>query len=342
MREAYMPLRSPFLSRFAHALLSFVFACTWNIPAHAVDSAITDAAPTQHLFELMLVAPPSTTNDALTLLSMANIPAESLKVIGEDLQKANRLSQTSKSDKLTFVNGTVMLNGNSTGVEITSFAPVAIKISGHIWKYDKSLSADKNYVNLMQIVDGKAPHVSAGIMSLLIPSAEAGWERTKGTSIGAVVGGLVGFLIAALTFAALPETIFAAVVFAIIGGLWGLAKGGSNKKDHLNAAAQFIGEHGLSLVCDDAKVSVSSGQASLTIDRKSGSVSVKDKEGRDMGSRLDPALRKNLVSQAQSCKTQADAGRTESMINSAVHRVAGLDKSAPGTNENPGNPNGER
>ncbi len=120
-------------------------------------------------------------------MAYAGIPVESLREIRNDLKNRDEKNPAS-FPRLSLRKNELTLNGQRTGIFLTSYSPMSIQYKGQTWAYDKTKLVESNYRALTKLLESKSP---SAWMSVVLPTVMAQeWEgpaATKPSSVGASI-----------------------------------------------------------------------------------------------------------------------------------------------------------
>jgi hypothetical protein len=171
------------------------------------------------------------------LLASTDMSEDAAKAIQADVLKRNAGAHALPEMKL--VSDELLIDGQATGIRITSWSPMNISFKGKIWSYSKEKTPDQNYFSLVDFIQ---PNAKTSAYDLFIPKAHADDSglvdrkstRYIGTGVGIFAGGYGALMIASAVLAAgvvtAPVTVpvlAATSGLIILGAAVGMIAGGA-------------------------------------------------------------------------------------------------------------------
>lgn len=306
-------------------------------PAHASNTSAPDKDQARAGFVLMLqIAATGRVDELLDLLQHQGLALDEINAVRADLARAKAkqeksIATTNKRSldtplRWSLKDDEIRLEDHRTGVSISSWTPMKLKVNSRIWRYQGSRSFDRNYFDLLKLFDPshRASRTSQWI-DVLLPGAAADaldeiqsayYSRTGQMITKAYIWSQLGVLLTVgLAFLGAPfwpVLLVSLAVTSAFGAMKGFSEGNSSQARRL--IQDLLASNKTSLYCSETGVTFSAslkeGESQLRVDRASRPPTVRllDAKGRAVkDGALSDDLKNNIATAMQSCRSEADA-----------------------------------
>jgi hypothetical protein len=133
---------------------------------------------------------PVSLNSVMFDVALSGASNETVREIAENLKPHSE--QLAKL-RLTLNKNEIYVNGEKSGLRVSSYQPFNLEFKGRTWALDRKLSADQNFQSMIKFFNGSR---TASLISIFIPEVSAyqgsRWATTAfSSSVGALIGAIV-------------------------------------------------------------------------------------------------------------------------------------------------------